>query len=482
MLACDMRTTHTENLPVKVKAILQSELKQGALSEMERFKEALAAGYDSAVVMKDSFFKINARKVSSLIKSINNDLTNANHACLRYANDAYRKVIFQSEMFVSNGVYTEKQAIEKAIEDFTNRGLHCVEYKNGSMHDIADYADMAIKTASQRAQLMGEGEFRKKIGNPLVIISIHSGTCPLCAPWQGRVLIDDVYSGGTKEDGDYPLLSEAMAAGLFHPRCRHGTGTYYPEVADIWEDKNNKPIKYQDDSINQAKMDKETKKKQSDNQNLSAVKSTQNSSKETKLDIDLKSGIIELESKNTYGFDASCIGGSKNFTQHQQKHLQISEYYIRGNDYETAVLYDSKGRRTFSKVGSKNEVSFTKNEIKKMQNGVLTHNHPNETIHSPEDIAFMKNANLSEIRVCNKSKIYSIKRKSEKWNPEIHDKDSIKIEYNNAMNESGLKYRDIAAQEGKKFSDYLLKSEEEGLKNFCDKFDLDFEILEYDLI
>lgn len=52
----------------------------------------------------------------------------------------------------------------------------------------------------------------------------------------GRVLIDDVYSGGTPSDGNYPLLSEAMAAGLYHPRCRHGAGTYYPEIDDIWND------------------------------------------------------------------------------------------------------------------------------------------------------------------------------------------------------------------------------------------------------
>lgn len=228
--------SYTDGLPLKVKAILQDELKQGALNELKKYKEAMAAGYESSVVMKDSFFKINTRKVNALIKSVDNDLAKANQACLRYVNDAYRQVIFKSEMFVTNGVYTEKKAVDKAIEEFEKRGLHCIEYANGSYHDIADYADMAVKTASQRAQLMGEGEFRKKIGNSLIKISKHGGTCPLCAKWEGRVLIDDVYSGGTPADGNYPLLSEAMAAGLYHPRCRHGAGTYYPEVDDIWND------------------------------------------------------------------------------------------------------------------------------------------------------------------------------------------------------------------------------------------------------
>jgi len=232
----DIVKAYTSKLPKNISDILKKELKQGALQEIERFRETLGKGYESSVIMKDSFFKINTRKINSLIKSVNNDFKKANAACLRFADDAYRQVIFKSEMFVANGVYTEKKAVEQAISEFENRGINCIEYSNGSRHNIADYADMAIRTASQRAQMIGEGEFRKKIGNHLIKITKHGGTCPLCAKWEGRVLIDDVYSGGTKEDGNYPLLSEAMAAGLYHPRCRHGAGTYYPEINDVFGD------------------------------------------------------------------------------------------------------------------------------------------------------------------------------------------------------------------------------------------------------
>ena len=92
---------------------------------------------------------------------------------------------------------------------------------------------MAVRTANQRAYMVGEGEFRKSIGETLVIISHHATACKLCKPFERKVLIDDVYSGGKQEDGDYMLLSQAMKLGLFHPRCRHGLGTYYPELEDI---------------------------------------------------------------------------------------------------------------------------------------------------------------------------------------------------------------------------------------------------------
>ncbi len=61
------------------------------------------------------------------------------------------------------------------------------------------------------------------------------------------MLIDDVYSGGTTDDGDYMLLSQAMAEGLYHPRCRHGSATYFPEVQDIIDSYRDEPAPKVDD-------------------------------------------------------------------------------------------------------------------------------------------------------------------------------------------------------------------------------------------
>lgn len=74
---------------------------------------------------------------------------------------------------------------------------------------------------------------------------------------KNKVLIDDVYSGGKQADGDYMLLSEAMRLGLFHPRCRHGLGTYYPELEDIngYETEDNKLNDYGSQQANEAHID-----------------------------------------------------------------------------------------------------------------------------------------------------------------------------------------------------------------------------------
>lgn len=99
-------------------------------------------------------------------------------------------------------------------------------YANGARHTLADYADMAIRTASKRAYLQGEGEKRQEWGIATVIMAKRGNSCPKCLPFVGKVLIDDVWSGGSKDGVDpetgkrYPLMSYAISKGLYHPRCQ----------------------------------------------------------------------------------------------------------------------------------------------------------------------------------------------------------------------------------------------------------------------
>lgn len=220
----------------KVSEHMLDELAQGSKKEMKRYKDIMGDSYQSSVLMKDSFFKINDRKVNALIGALTDDLSDANYAALRMVNDTYRDVIFKASLFAANGVKTPKQAIDMATRDFLERGINCIEYKNGRRVNIASYAQMAVRTAGKRANLMGEGERRHALGVPFVKISRHGTSCKLCKPFEGKVLIDDVYSGGTASDGKYMLLSQAMAQGLFHPNCRHGCSTHDPRDDDDYDE------------------------------------------------------------------------------------------------------------------------------------------------------------------------------------------------------------------------------------------------------
>ena len=65
----------------------------------------------------------------------------------------------------------------------------------------------------------------------------RGNSCPKCLPFVGKVFIDDVWSGGSKADGNYPLLSKAISAGLYHPRCKDGHTTYFSGISTLPDDR-----------------------------------------------------------------------------------------------------------------------------------------------------------------------------------------------------------------------------------------------------
>ena len=185
------------------------------------------------------FFKLNDRKLEALIKATTADMKKAETAVLRMANDQYRKVIYNAQVYANTGAGTYEQAVDMATKDFLAAGLNCVEYANGARHTLADYADMAIRTACKRAYLQGEGQKRQEWEISTVIMNKRGNPCPKCLPFVGKVLIDDVWSGGPKDGKSpetgikYPLMSKAIAAGLYHPRCRDSHTTYFEGISTL---------------------------------------------------------------------------------------------------------------------------------------------------------------------------------------------------------------------------------------------------------
>lgn len=190
-------------------------------------------GRPGAVPQETNFFGVNDKKLEALIKTVNEDLNKAQYSVLRKMDDVYRQTIFKSHMYLQNGVKTLPQSIDMATKDFLAKGIDSITYKNGARVNIASYAEMCLRTANHRATLLGEGKKRDEYGVYTVVVSAHANTCKMCEPWQGKVLIDDVFSHGTKLDGDYPLLSEAVTAGLLHPNCRHSITTFFPGITNL---------------------------------------------------------------------------------------------------------------------------------------------------------------------------------------------------------------------------------------------------------
>lgn len=228
------------NINRKIDALIQAARNEGEMSQEEAILKAIKAGFPAKRISKGAeaeFFKINDRKLDALIQATTKDMQTAETAVLRMANDQYRKVIYNAQVYANTGAGTYEQSVDMATKDFLSAGLNCVEYADGARHTLADYADMAIRTAVKRAYLQGEGQKRQEWGIHTVIVNKRGNPCPKCLPFVGKVLIDDVWSGGSRKDGAYPLMSAAVAAGLYHPRCRDSHTTYFPGIStadDTW--------------------------------------------------------------------------------------------------------------------------------------------------------------------------------------------------------------------------------------------------------
>lgn len=232
----------------EIENLIRQAKSTGSMTQELRILQAIRRGYKGigrnrskvSTSVTAEFFKLNERKLNALIEATVHDMEKAETAVLRMVNDQYRKTIFNAQVYANTGAGTYEKAVDMATKDMLSRGLNCVEYANGARHTLSDYADMAIRTASKRAYLQGEGEKRQEWGIATVIMAKRGNPCPKCLPFVGKVLIDDVWSGGKASDGPYPLMSTAIAAGLYHPRCKDSHSTYFPGIStadDAWTEK-----------------------------------------------------------------------------------------------------------------------------------------------------------------------------------------------------------------------------------------------------
>ena len=192
----------------------------------------------------DGFFGVNAGKLNALAEELQKGQARVEKAALRYMDDVYRRTVQRAALGMATGAMPLQQATDQAVRDFLAQGINCVQYRDGRRVNIASYAEMALRTCSARAMLLGEAQKREALGIDTVLVSQYGGCSDTCLPWQGIVYIDDVWQpyhgprtpgatyGVSRNGRQYPLLSVAVRAGLFHPNCRHTLTTWVEGVSE----------------------------------------------------------------------------------------------------------------------------------------------------------------------------------------------------------------------------------------------------------
>lgn len=213
---------------------LRKAYEAGGTEQETKILEALRRGWKRrphSGQLSGSFFRINERRLNAYIASVKNDMERAEYALMRMADDQYRKAIFNAGVAYNTGAVTLPQAVDQAANDFLSRGLNCIQYRNGRRVNIDAYAEMAVRTSVTRSYLQGESAKRDEWGVNTVIVNRRGAACPKCLQYVGRVFYDDVYGHVKPQDGKYPLLSSAIAGGLYHPNCKDIHTTYFEGVS-----------------------------------------------------------------------------------------------------------------------------------------------------------------------------------------------------------------------------------------------------------
>ena len=197
--------------------------------------DTLLSSLGTSISGEEAFGKMNRRKMDALLQAAGNDLNKVRSATLRMTDDAYRQIIYKSQLMHAAGGQTLRQSVDMASKDFLANGINAIVYSNGARMNIASYAEMAIRNSSKKAYLTGEGARQAEWGVTLVQVTSYGACSDICLPLQGKVYVDDVYAGGKEGDGAYPLLSTAMSEGLYHPNCRHTQGAYFEGISEPYE-------------------------------------------------------------------------------------------------------------------------------------------------------------------------------------------------------------------------------------------------------
>lgn len=127
---------------------------------------------------------------------------------------------------------TRKEISKQVSDTLKNQGVSSLVDKAGRNWSLDRYGEMLARTKLTQSHNAGIFSQMAESGHDLVMISNHYGACPLCAPFEGKVLSA---TGATK---GYTTIREAEGEGLFHPNCRHVPTPYHPlylENSLIWD-------------------------------------------------------------------------------------------------------------------------------------------------------------------------------------------------------------------------------------------------------
>ncbi len=239
-----------------------------------KHRRAYEAANDLTAEQSDIVQRLTVNLIGQLAEARLTALATVEQAVLgRLESDVFRRVgLEQTALMEAAGRGAMKQ-LPEFVEALRRQGLTAFIDKAGRRWSLHGYAGMVLRTTSRQAEILSV--LTADPEQDLFQISSHGTTCPLCAPYEGRV-----YSK-SGQDPDFPPLSAAFGkvdpAGPdslanswlnIHPNCLHVLLPWTPagrspeEIQKIKDFSNPRKNPFSKDPRSQAQIEAYRKKEQ----------------------------------------------------------------------------------------------------------------------------------------------------------------------------------------------------------------------------
>lgn len=189
------------------------------------------------------------RLASELASTLDRRLRRTHLQVVRSTEDIYRRAVArQAAPSVLAGVLTAREATQRALDSLWKSGVAGFTDKSGRNWSLAGYVEMATITTTAQAAVQAHLDQLHQQGIDLVQVSDSPAECPLCRPWEGKILTTGIHGQGgivvvrpsVLDDTAVTVdvagsVPEAINAGLMHPRCTHRFVAYLPGATRVTE-------------------------------------------------------------------------------------------------------------------------------------------------------------------------------------------------------------------------------------------------------
>ena len=366
----------------------------------------------------------------------------------------YTKYLDAACYDIVTGAFDYNSVLRRVVTQLTNSGLRQIDYSSGRANRVDVAARRAVMTAV--SQITGKiSEYNaQKLGTEYFEVEWHAGARPTHAVWQGRVW---------SKEQLYSVCGLGTVTGLLGVNCYHTYYLFFPGLSernwtDDWLEEQNRKENEPREFLGKEYTLYEAKQRQRQMETAmraqrEKVKLLQAGGADQdevilhkakyqgqlneysrfcrKMSLTEERERIYLDMKGRVAPDArkmSLNDTSDKWKRAARSELKKDEKSLSWREKETAVIYDSNGKYLFTKRGDERSVSFTKSEIKKMKNCIVSHNHPSGASFSLADWTVFKRAKLQELRAIGEDKVYYIRvgEKAEQlWN--MPDDDFIEL-------------------------------------------------------